>query len=446
MFAYRPLGLILILASVALPLVWFLPLAAARDPLAVLSHYLGSAALILMGLSQLMATRWPGVESIFGGLDRVYVLHKWVGIAALALVLLHDTIDADIRGLGDGSALEEFAETLGEISLYGLLILVVLSIATFVPYRLWYRTHQFMGAFFAASAIHFLFIAKPFAIADPPGIYVGAFCLLGVVAYAWTLLPARRFARERPYVVAQVEQSGAAVAVTLQPEGRRMRHRPGQFAFLRFDMPGLHAAHPFTISGAPAPDGRLRFSIKPEGEWTGALSGALAKGATARVEGPYGHFTPRGGSDAQVWIAAGIGITPFLAWANALAADAAPVHLFYCVRTRADAAHLEEVEALAESKPALHLHLVESATSGRLNAAMIQQRSGVDLARIHVFFCGPAIMRESLQESLSRLGVRPSRFHFEQFEMRSGIGLRKLAGWLTEAVLRRLGKEPAVLH
>ena len=96
---FRPAGLGVVFLSVAIPLVWFVPLAADRDPLAVMSQYFGSAALILMGLSQLMATRWRGVEAVFGGLDRVYVLHKWIGIAALALVLLHDTIDAEMRGL-----------------------------------------------------------------------------------------------------------------------------------------------------------------------------------------------------------------------------------------------------------------------------------------------------------------------------------------------------------
>ncbi len=388
-----PLGLIIIAVAVAVPLIWFLPMAAARDPLAVLSHYFGAAVLILMGLSQLMATRSPGIESVFGGLDRVYVLHKWVGIVALALVLLHDTIDAEMDGLGNGSALEELTETLGEISLYGLLVLVVLSIATFVPYRLWYRTHQFIGAFFAASAFHFLFIAKPFQMSYPPGLYVGAFCLIGVVAYVWTLLPIRRWARERVFVVETVEQTGDAVAVTLKPQRGRLRHRPGQFAFVRFDAPSLSAAHPFTISG---------------------------------------------GAAAQVWVAGGIGITPFLAWASARKPDAAPAHLFYCVRSKGEAPHLAELQALTADKPGLTLHLIESSSAGRLDATGVQQTTGVDLAKTHVYFCGPAAMRESLQEGLSRLGHRPSRFHFEQFEMRSGIGIRKLAVWLMETVLRRL--------
>ena len=65
----RPLGIIVIIAALAIPLVWFVPLASQHDPIALFSQYLGSAALIAMGLSQLMATRLPGVEAVFGGLS-----------------------------------------------------------------------------------------------------------------------------------------------------------------------------------------------------------------------------------------------------------------------------------------------------------------------------------------------------------------------------------------
>jgi len=41
-----------------------------------LSQYFGSAALIVMAISQLLATRFRVLEVIFGGLDRIYVLHK----------------------------------------------------------------------------------------------------------------------------------------------------------------------------------------------------------------------------------------------------------------------------------------------------------------------------------------------------------------------------------
>ena len=133
----NPLGLLVVILTVLFPAYQLFNLPNVSDKVALFSQYLGLAALILMAWGQIFSTRIRGIETLFGGLDRVYVLHKWAGIVAMVAILLHDTIDADMDGLGRETALNDLAETFGEISLYGLLILVVISIATFIPYHLW---------------------------------------------------------------------------------------------------------------------------------------------------------------------------------------------------------------------------------------------------------------------------------------------------------------------
>ncbi|MEM5475642.1 hypothetical protein [Pacificibacter sp. AS14] len=71
----------------------------------------------------------------------------------------------------------------------GILVLVGLSLALFIPYHWWKLTHKFIGGFFVLSAVHFMLIIKPFALSDPIGLYVTAFCVLGMVSYVITLLP-----------------------------------------------------------------------------------------------------------------------------------------------------------------------------------------------------------------------------------------------------------------
>ena len=122
----RSFGIVLVIALILTPLIWIMPLAQKHDITALFSQYLGIVALIAMALTQVIATRVPGIEPIFGGLDRGYVLHKWLGITAMVSILLHDTIDAEMDGLGRETGLSDLAETLGEISLYGLLILVII--------------------------------------------------------------------------------------------------------------------------------------------------------------------------------------------------------------------------------------------------------------------------------------------------------------------------------
>lgn len=92
-----------------------------------------------------------------------------------------------------------------------------------------------------------------------------------------------------------------------------MNYEPGKFAFISVrDSPRLRAEqHPFSISSGPV--GRqLRFSYKAIGDYIIAL-GDAAKGWHVRVYGPFGQFTLHqlGEFRRLVWIAGGIGITPF---------------------------------------------------------------------------------------------------------------------------------------
>ncbi len=427
----RIVGILLVLIAVLLPLYGFLPLFGQHDAGALFSQYIGIAALVLMGLSQLLATRIGWLEWVFGGLDRIYVLHKWIGIAAMTAVLIHDTVDAEIDGLGQETWLVSLAETLGELSLYGLLILVVISIATFVPYHLWHKTHKFMGAMFACSAFHFVFMLKPFELQSPLGMYALGFCALGIMCYLYTLMPFTWMTGRYAYQVVSREVQGNAMALTLQPEGRAVRYKPGQFAFLSFADKQLDEPHPFTISQAPDQQGNLRFTVKALGDYTRQLKRQAAPGMRVYVSNAYGYFRRIPDVQAEVWIAAGIGITPFLAWAQAKQCST-PVELFYCVRERHEAAHLDELQQIVDKHPELTLHLVETSVRGRLSADDICSSLQVDLGAIRVYYCGPEPMRESLLKQLGVRGLRNSRFHYEVFELRSGIGLRKLAVWGTK--------------
>jgi len=415
-------GIITIAVAFVLPWLWLPGIASGKEMGAVLSQYLGMTALIAMAISQLIATRWPGVEMVFGPLDQAYRLHKWLGLWALAASFLHDTIDADMRGLGDGSLLTDIAETAGEISLYGLLLMVVITVATFIPYHLWKWTHRFIGVFFVLSAFHYLFIQKPFSNGDPLGLYMGFVCLIGVVAYVYTSAP-RRLRPSREYTVASLDKEGDALAVSLKPVSKIVKHRAGQFAFISFEGLGLGEPHPFTLSAAPQPDGELRMTIGQLGDYTIRLTSRLVPGATARVEGPFGDFGIARGS--QIWVAAGIGITPFAAMAGTIKPEDGPITLIYSVRDKKQAAHLAELESIAASNSNFQFTLRETAKKGRLSPDDIANQVD-NLKNTHVLYCGPKALRKAIWEELKYQGLSARRFHYEQFEIRTGIGMEYL--------------------
>lgn len=428
----NPIGLILTIAALLIPIIWLPALNHRGDTLALFSQYMGIAALIAMAIVQLIATRWRVVEWVFGSLDQSYVLHKWLGILSMGFILIHDTVDAEMNHLGGQNLLEELAETLGELSLYGLLILVVITVATFIPYHLWRWTHRLMGGFFLAGALHYLFILKPFANGDPIGLYTSAFCLLGVLAFAYRLLPAR-LRPKRSYVVGDLEKTADVLAITLMPKGKPLPYRAGQFVFASFDG---SEPHPFTISKAPSADGSLRLSVAKLGDYTSRLHRNLSAQTPVSIEGPFGHFENRTGKSTQnsLWVAAGVGITPFLAWAQAHSEAAAPAHLVYCVKSQDRAAHLAELKALAESKANLTLHIHASESMGRATAESLLKTASISADNLTVAFCGPKAMRQSLKEGFAKEGVSARHFKYEEFEIRTGVGLSKLAAKLLDRV------------
>lgn len=420
----KAFGISLIAAALLAPFLWLPGIAQGRDVIALFSQYLGLAALIAMALGQVIATRWRVVEWIFGPLDQSYRVHKWLGIGAMVSVLLHDTIDAEMRNLGRETALVELAETLGEVSLYGLLILVVITIATFIPYHLWKWTHRLIGIFFLFGAFHYLFILKPFANFDPLGVYMLVVCGLGTLAYAYTSAP-RAMRPFRRYRIAALEPQGSAIAVTMTPEGRGIKHRAGQFSFASFTGGGMTEPHPFTLSTAPQDDGSLRMTVAPLGDLTRKVQRALAIGGEVRIEGPFGHFgANRNGP--QLWVAAGIGVTPFVALAQALKDGEGPVRMVFTARDEENAPHLAELRSLAAAKANLSLTFWDTATQGRLSASSLSELAGEPLKTARVLFCGPAEMRRELQSGLADHGVSGRRFHYEEFEIRTGLGLRRL--------------------
>jgi predicted ferric reductase len=144
--------------------------------------------------------------------------------------------------------------------------------------------------------------------------------------------------------------------------------------------PGLTEPHPFTIStGKPGDELRITFRVLGDGTRRLARKG-LKVGESLRVQGPFGRFFPARDNAPQIWIAGGIGITPFMAWAEAMAEDGPPVHLFYAVRSRDEAPYLNALTERADQIARLQVHPVVSNETGRLTADRIAEVTGLELS------------------------------------------------------------------
>ncbi len=384
---------------------------------------LGAAAVVAMGQTLILAARPRLLEPLFGGLDRIYRVHKWLGISALVLMILHQQVEPDFERTVRETGLGELAEEAGEVAFNALLALIAISwfrrlplIGLEIPYQLWRFSHRFMGVLFAIVVFHQFFVDMP-AGADPSlSLLLNGFGLAGMIAWVHTEFVAPQL-RRRAFTVSAISRHGDTTSVTLSPKGRAMRWRPGQFAFMRAPQAGLSEPHPFTIASAPRPDGALTLSIKAAGGWTRRLPDHLREGMSVHLEGPYGRFDFRKGGARQVWLAGGIGITPFLAWAESLAAaERRDIHLVYSVRNPEDAIGVEILQAAAARNPWFSYQVVATARDGRLTAEHMIETVPFTIAEADLWFCGPTGLKDGVLKRLKALGQSPRRVRFEYFD------------------------------
>jgi predicted ferric reductase len=211
----------------------------------------------------------------------------------------------------------------------------------------------------AAAAFHFTFIQKPFSMTDQIGLYVGTFCLLGLLAYGYTLMPQRlRCARLRLDTSSEQRRCGGT---DLCPNRSWSDPSAGAVCLRQFWCTGPWGATSFTISSAANDEKSLRITAIALGDHTHRLQSALDVGATAQIQGPFGRFLRKPTAAPEIWIAGGSGITRFAAWAQALPASGPDINLFHCVPSADLANHHPETKAAFAAVPNAHYHLISRA-------------------------------------------------------------------------------------
>jgi predicted ferric reductase len=401
--------------------------------------YTGIIAIGVMSVSMMLAARPVMIESRLGGLDKMYRLHKWLGITGVAFAVLHLLWAKSAgwlagwgwlvrpirhRGGGQGNGFAGFfheqrglAELIGEWALYALIVLVILALLKWFSYRRFFRTHRLLALIYLFLVFHSVVLMKFAYWVKPVGLVMMVLMTGGTIAAFISLFrrvgASRRVTGGIEGITRHMDNRVLKVAVKLSEPWPG--HAAGQFAFLTFDR--CEGPHPFTISSTWNHDGNLTFLIKGIGDYTDTLASHLKLGDRVTVEGPYGRFNFKGSKPRQIWIAGGIGITPFIARMEALVErpDGIPVDLFYSTSSPDDG-FIAKVRQRAESAK-VRLHVVVSARDGRLNAELI--RSLIPEWKSAAFwFCGPAGFGRSLLRDLTSEGLVAGDFHQELFDMR----------------------------
>ena len=211
----------------------------------------------------------------------------------------------------------------------------------------------------------------------------------------------------------------AAVRIELLPTGRAIDFKPGQFGFLSLQVEGLREPHPFTLAGAPDAKGRVVFMIRAIGDHTRRLVAQVVPGMLAAVYAPFGKFERRAQSVCEIWIAGGVGSSPFMAWLDeAQASGLERVNLFYFHTPGRSFPTPAELAALTTARGVALFCIDAGPDSPAFADALAAIVRNAGAGNVDIDFCGPAGLLHATRALLQARGVPASRIRYELFEFR----------------------------
>ena len=388
----------------------------------------GVICLVSMGVIMLLAIRPRFLEGVFQGLDKTYYVHKWLGIWSVMAVVLHygaklsKTLlqpyfergpklkELPIAWMED---YREIAKDTGEVLFYLFILMLVITLFHKIPYRIWRIIHKLMAVLFLAVIFHAFILAPARYWTEPIGIVFVIFMMIGAYASIVSLLGLIGKSRCTKAVITDLKQEADITIVTCKMDDE-WEHKAGQYAFVQHE--GSNEKHPFTIASVVNSEHEIHFAIKALGHYTRRIQNEWKVGDKLMIEGPYGRFLfDQSPLSKQIWIAGGVGITPFIAWLESLQGRrlVQDVTLYYCVNEREECLVPEYIASLAAASGiTLKLHCSNSDGYLQPESLPIDENTSV-------WFCGPAGFANKIQQAIRQKGLSVSdHFHREYFNMR----------------------------
>jgi len=422
---------ILTILSLAPLALWFfeLPLSIRFSSLSLLSRSLGDIAglcgMAMFSLVMILSSRLKFFERFFKGINESYTAHHFFGGLAFCLLLFHPLFLAYNYLLISFRSAALFllpytnlAQNLGILGLFVMIFTLVITFYAKLKYQVWKFTHKFLGLAFIFAFLHTFLIGGDLISNLPLKIYLFVLGIAAITAYFYRTLFADYFVRVFDYTLCDIKKHKDKIwELTFLPKNRELKFSPGQFAFVKFFSKELtKEAHPFSFSSATG--NPLKIAVKELGDYTNKI-GNLKVGDSALFEGPFGAFSFRNYSNKkQVWIAGGIGITPFLSMLRSINEEDSnyTIDLYYSVKDEECLAFKEEIEQINKTNKNLKTFFWITCKNGFISADSIKTETP-DLENRDIFICGPPVMMSSLKSQFLKRGIDKRHIHAEEFQL-----------------------------
>ncbi|NOX67029.1 MAG: ferredoxin reductase family protein [Chlorobi bacterium] len=389
----------------------------------------------ILSLQFILSARIKWFERPFG-LDIILHFHRAMAIFAVFLLLIHPILlSAGSKGF---SLLYELDVSpfiwIGRIVLILLLLIIFISmyrVTIQMDFQRWLRAHSTLAIIILLGGfIHSFFTGMDFEQFPMKIIWI---LLLAQALFFYVYhrnFRLRRLHRNFYRVVDVVQESHNVYTLKFQPSKgtEPLQYLPGQFHFITLhrEEHQLVEEHPFTISSSPSQKDIISSTIKFSGDFTSTIH-QTKPGHKVLIDGAYGRFSytlfPE--ENKLVFIAGGIGITPFISMLLHMRDTHAKkeVRLIYSNRTQKDVVFLKELAELEkETFPNLKVtHILSkpdenwTGQTGKLNGERIKQLCESDFYSLSFYICGPPGMTDKLASELQHSGIHYSQIHLEKF-------------------------------
>ena len=393
---------------------------------------------ILLGFTIVffLATKNRIVVFLFDGLERSYKYHRFLAMASLILVFIHARFSFMIAqnfiaGLPfDSRAMGALARNL----FIGLIVVALL--AKYIKYEHWRLIHRLMVIPYLAAVYHaFTLSSYPLLDFSALSVWMILMATVGTVSSLYMIFMYKYVGFPFKGTIVNVSRINESVTELEVALSEPYTFKSGQFTFIRIkDKPFNNVPHPFSISGTK--DGHLLFTIKAIGDYTKDLYDHLQVNTAIAIGKPLGHMTFETHKDTQVWIAGGIGVTPFLSHLRHTALPSQTIRLYYAVNDVKEAVHVDHLEALKKELPDFSYQLVVAKTDGFITVDKLDFSGDPD-----ILMCGPRPMALSLSKALKKK-VPHLRLTFEAFSF-TGTLVEDLIRVPKTLLKKRKSKNPA---
>ena len=197
--------------------------------------------------------------------------------------------------------------------------------------------------------------------------------------------------------------------ITLKPDAPVGAYPLGSHINVGLLIDGQPQTRSYSLVGERQPDTlRIAVRLAPDSRGGSQAMWRLQPGARLDISSPSSLFEIDWTRKNYCLIAGGIGITPITGIAGALDRKGIDLQLHYAVKSRHDAAYLDELSALLDERLVVHA----SNEGARLDFAATFSALPADAIAI---LCGPMRMLEAARRAWNESGRAPADLRYETF-------------------------------